>query len=160
MSEVWENRNSPSRLIDLGPLPEVTESNTETTWKMFLQLQAQHSAGFTKTAPSQLGWLEEATGAKPLAHASVDEVMAEARRFNRVCPVHSQWLRLDSLLAVAGLATAPAALVDGDARRAPPLAKRMRLRDQVEWAARNGLLQEVYVFLASLSEDQWTHMGK
>jgi len=35
-------RIKPSVLADLGPLPEVVESDSETTWKMFLQLEALH----------------------------------------------------------------------------------------------------------------------
>jgi hypothetical protein len=37
-------RIKSSVLADLGPLPDVVESNTETVWDMFLQLDAQQPA--------------------------------------------------------------------------------------------------------------------
>lgn len=148
-----------SALADLGPLPEVVESNTETTWKMFLQLQAQQSAGFTKTTPSSLSPLAEPVLGR-IGSVSIDEVMAQARRFNRICPVEPQWQQLEALLNQAGGDRAPAAITGTQFRRTPPLAKRIRVRDQVEWSAQHGLLQEVHEFLSALPEDQWVHMGQ
>lgn len=159
MDHFGDHSRRTSALADLGPLPEVVESNTETTWKMFMQLQAQHSAGFTKTRPSTLSSLEDLPASAPQV-VSVDEVMAEARRYNRICPVEPQWEQLASYLAELGGPSAPPAITGTQFRRTPPLAKRMRVRDQVEWAAQHGLLMELHGFLASLSEEQWVHIGQ
>lgn len=152
-------RIKTSVLVDLGPLPEVAESNSETTWKAFLQLQAQQAAGFSRTAPASLA-PPDVHGAGPDGQITIDDVMAVARRRNRICPVESQWRALSSLLGEVEMGGAPAGLEGLEFRRTPALAKRLRVRDQVEWAAQHGVLREVYGFLASLPEDQWTHMGE
>jgi hypothetical protein len=36
--------------------------------------------------------------------------------------------------------------------------KRLRLRDQIEWAEQAGVLAAVHDFLAALPEEQWLHM--
>lgn len=145
------------RLTDLGPLPDVSESNSETTWRMFTELQAQDSCRFMKTEPSTLVPLGDAP-----SHArrmlAVDEVMYEVRRYNRVCPVEAQWRILGEMLREAG-ADAPAALTGTEFRRTPPLARRSRVREQVEWAAQHGLLREAFSFFTSLPEGDWVHMG-
>lgn len=37
--------------------------------------------------------------------------------------------------------------------------KRLRLRDQIEWAAQAGALQGVFEFLSGLREEEWLHFG-
>jgi hypothetical protein len=132
-------RIKPSVLADLGPLPDVVESNSETAWSMFLQLEGRQP--------------------RPVGVVCIDDVMALARRFNRICPVESEWLRLQALLAECGGSAAPDAVQGAAFRRMPPLVKRTAVRDQVEWAAERGCLTEVYAFLEALPEDCWTHMG-
>ncbi|MEJ5991619.1 hypothetical protein WG902_16570 [Ramlibacter sp. PS3R-8] len=144
-------------LTDLGPLPDVLESNSETTWRMFTELQAQDSGRFMKTQPSSLVPLGDAPS-QARRILSVDEVMYEVRRYNRVCPVESQWRLLGDLLREAGAET-PASLSGPEFRRTPPLAKRSRVREQVEWAAQHGLLREVFSFFTSLPEGDWVHIG-
>ena len=144
-------------LTDLGPLPEVLESNSETTWRMFTELQAQDSCRFMKTQPSSLVPLGDAPS-QARSMLAVDEVMCEVRRYNRVCPLEPQWRLLGDLLRDAG-AGAPTALTGPEFRRTPPLAKRSRVREQVEWAAHHGMLREVFSFFTSLPEGDWVHMG-
>lgn len=132
-------RIHPSVLADLGPLPEVVESNSDTVWHTFLQLDAQHAAK---------------------AEVSFDEVMALARRFNRICPVEPEWLRLQGILADCAGPDAPEAVQGSTFRKMPPLARRMALRDLVECAAQRGCLPAVHAFLHALPEDRWTHMGE
>lgn len=148
---------STVRLTDLGPLPDVSESNSETTWRMFTELQAQDSCRFMKTQPSTLAPLGDAP-AQARKMLAVDEVMYEVRRYNRVCPVEHQWRILGQLLQEAG-AGAPAALTGTEFRRTPPLARRSRVREQVEWAAQHGMLREAFSFFTSLPEGDWVHMG-
>lgn len=141
-------------LADLGPLPEVVESDSETLWKMFVELDEQHTSSFTRTQPSAITPLAE-DGAQPLGGYSVQEVMAEARRNNRVCPREHEWQELHAILGP----DAPAPLRGVEMKMTPPLLRRIRLRDQVEWAAQKGRVLEVMDFLQRLREDQWMHMG-
>lgn len=146
-------RIKSSGLVDLGPLPEVVESDSETTWNMFVQLQAQQTACFSKTAPGTLAFLGDEL-------VSADEVMAVARRLNRICPREPQWSQLVGLLVRAGAGEPPEALTGAQFRRTPALAKRSRVRAQIEWAAQHGLLHEVHGFLSALPEDLWVHFGE
>ena len=141
-------------LADLGPLPDVVESNSETLWKMFIELDEQHTSSFTKTQPSSIAPLAEES--RPLRGGySVQEVMAEARRNNRVCPKEQEWLQLHAILGP----DAPVPLTGAELKRTAPLLRRIRLRDQVEWAARTDQLLAVMDYLQGLREDQWMHMG-
>lgn len=152
MDERWNEAKHASVLADLGPLPEVVESNSETVWQTFLQLHESQRAGFAETAPSTL--TERRLG------ISVDDVMAEVRRFNRICPSEPNWSRLCAMLRDAAGREPPPPLCGGEARNIPKLTKRIRVRDQVEWAAQNGALQVLAAFVGSLPEDEWIHMGQ
>jgi hypothetical protein len=148
MDESWIYRvTSTSVLADLGPLPEVVESNSETSWNAFLQAQASQERSLA-TRPR---------GA-PEATLSVQEVMSEARRNNRICPRVPHWQALCALLGELTGAQPPGAISGNEAKQAPPLVKRIRVRDQVEWAARHGQLPQVLRFFQSLPEDRWHHM--
>jgi hypothetical protein len=157
MDDQWPYRTKTTVLADLGPLPEVRETNSETLWKMFVELDEQHTASFFKTVPSSLAGL----GAQGRQHAeglSVQVVMTEARRHNRVCPIEAEWRRLHAILASVA-ADAPPPLTGAEYRSSAPLVRRIRVRDQVEWAAQHGLLREILSFIESLPEDHWIHMG-
>jgi hypothetical protein len=152
-------RIQSSVLADLGPLPEVVESNRDTVWQTFLQLEAQDatpSSRATSRFGAPRGFQQPV---RRIREVVLEDVMARARRFNRVCPVESEWLRLQAILADCGAPEAPDVVQGAAFRRMPALAKRMALRDVVEWAAERGCLMEVHAFLEALPEDRWTHMG-
>lgn len=158
MDQKWDFRpTNRVELTDLGPLPDVVESNSETTWRMFSELQAQQSSQFLKTQPSGLAPLDEPAAASE-GFLTVDELMFEVRRHNRVCPAEQQWRLLSTMLQEFG-ADAPRAPAGPEFRRTPSLAKRTLLREQVVWAAHHGALGEVFTFLKSLPESQWVHIG-
>lgn len=157
MDELGDPTPRTSALADLGPLPDVVISNSETTWNMFVELQTRQSWGFVKTQPSSLGPLLD-DGLAAGKTQTIDDVMLEARRGNRVCPRELAWQQLHAILKEAS-PDAPGPLVGAEYRRTPPLAKRLRVREQVEWAAHRGLLGEVYAFLSALPETEWIHMG-
>jgi hypothetical protein len=159
MQEQLELRIRTSALADLGPLPEVVESNSDTTWMTFLQLEVQQSAGSSETSSAQLAGLEDES-LPEAPDLSVEDAMAEARRFNRICPAEPEWLRLQGLLTRLAGAGSPPAIHGAQARSTAPLTKRIRMRDQVEWAARHGCLEEMFTFLKSLPENRWIHMGE
>jgi hypothetical protein len=158
MDDQWPYRTKTTVLADLGPLPEVVETNSETLWKMFVELDEEHTAGFLKTTPSSIAELG-ADGSQHADGLSVQAVMTEARRNNRVCPIESEWRRLHAFLTSVNADDAPPPLTGAEYRRSAPLVRRIRVRDQVEWAAQHGLLRDLLSFIESLPEDHWIHMG-
>lgn len=149
-------RTSSARLTDLGPLPEVRECDRETTWELFLALQA--GAPFEETQPFNSSEGERPDSSGFCAGLRVKDVLDEARRNNRVSPTDLHWARLRKLLKGAtGFEPPPCAPAEESVQR---LVKRMLLRDQIEWAADHGYLALVFRFLKALPEDQWLHMGR
>lgn len=161
MQERDAYRNSPSILATLQCLPEVVETNSESSWQLFLELQSQGSerAAFSPTLPSNTQSLSAGLGGDE-AKLTVQTVMVEARRFNRVAPCAPEWGRLHALLKSAGYGEPPLPFTGAEASATPALVQRIRIRDQVEWAAEHGLLDRLYKFLQSLPEDRWVHMGR
>ena len=117
-------------------------------------------SAYAETQPMPLANVRPARP-EPLALApievSVYEVMALARKDNRVCPQPSRWLEFFALLKEhARGAALPAEPLLGSAwASTPPLAKRMCFQEQIEWAARHGCLQAAYDVLKSLREGDW-----
>jgi hypothetical protein len=137
---------------------EVLEKNTDTSWAAFQALQHQQEHGYEKTEPAAL---PPPTLPTPTpAPLSVDDVMLEARRNNRICPKPLVWQRLYDWLPnkTPQLPQVPATRAEWD--QLPPLQKRNRLREHLEWAARHGLLQKVHEGLKALPEERWHHMGE
>lgn len=135
---------------------EVLEKNTDTSWAMFQSLQQQHERGYEKTRPISLD------PPPPLAvpgKVTLEAVLVEARRLNRVCPTPVVWQRLYDYLPnkAANLPPVPATRAEWD--QLPPLQKRSRLREHIEWAAAQGVLKQVYDALRALPESRWHHMG-
>ena len=86
-------------------------------------------------------------------------VMLVARRNNRACPMPPAWQALHDLLAGQAQPGRPVPPpIDGPAWDAvSPMQKRLRLRDQIEWAERAGSLASLHRFLVGLDEEQWLH---
>jgi hypothetical protein len=168
------------------PAPEAVERNSATDWAAFSELSARHDAGFAPTAPASLHMrlsdedrpyaptvpaglqsLPEARvagQAPPVGKLALEDVLAEARRNNRVCPNQDQWNQLYALLPGKTRRFGriqPTPPLTGRAWAATPdLAKRMALREHIEWAAAQGCLKDVMDFLTQLPEDQWHKMGE
>jgi hypothetical protein len=141
------------------PMPgaEAIEKDTHSAWALFQAIQdgthddfasTQHGApDSVKARPRQV---------KPL---TVEEVLFEARRNNRVCPMPSHWQKLHERLADLAGSEPPPLVSVTDWRATAPLDKRSRLRSQIEWAAEHRLLDPVFTFLRELPEEKWFHMG-
>jgi hypothetical protein len=157
VNEFLITRTSSSKLADLGPLPEVRECNRQTTWELFLALQAGSEA-FPQTQPFTPGHFDLGHSRPTTAEATVQDVLNEARRNNRVSPKEAQWTRLWELLKEATGFEPPACAPTGET--VPRLVKRMLLRDQIEWAADHGYLALTMRFLQSLPEEEWVHMAR
>jgi hypothetical protein len=164
---------------DRIPTPEAQERNTETVWEAFKELEARHDQrfadtvpfgagqqpartdpGFDLTVPAPLDFLQPAkpAAAKPVG---VAELMAEARKHGRVCPLPSAWQALYQLIPdkrQQGTAWQPPPPITGPAWTATPAsAKRMCLAEQLHWAASHGAAAPVLGFLQDLVEDEWLH---
>jgi hypothetical protein len=175
----------PHVLGDPVPVPDAIEDDSDTAWAMWSEAAAKHEARFADTAPASMPMsARNASYAKtepaPLAQGSIrkpfsgsprtaeilsiDDVIVEARRNNRVCPQPEIWQQLHDMLgatasAVHGGQVQPP-LTGAAWNRTPALAKRMCFRDQLEWADVHGCLQPVMTFLRGLPEEQWYHMGE
>ena len=156
----------PQFPADRATAPAGLEHNTESAWALFEALRKGEEAppkptpapGYEPTEPLGLaGAPGVAAASQP--KATLEEVMALARRNNRSCPLPAPWAVFYELL--------PARVTDG-AKAPPPvdrqgwtsssaMHKRLRLRDQIEWADRTGVLQQAHDFLARLPEEHWHH---
>jgi hypothetical protein len=132
----------------------VVETSSDTSWQMFVSLQAQPADSCAEPAASS-------AVTQPVrlpTSLSVQDVMVEARRLNRVCPKESAWQDLCARLQNGAGVEPPPPILAPEWARTPPLVKRTRLRDQVEWCEERGLLPLVYAYLKSLAEEDWSHM--
>lgn len=145
-------------LTDLGPLPEVRESSTDTSWALFRELQ-DRPAEASRCCGSRPAVLAEAFEPVPRPGPSAEQVMLVACRRNRVCPTGAAWERFHDVLQAAARAAPPPPLTPSELARTSFLARRVRVRHQVEWAARHGVLHIAHAFLAGLAEDEWLHVG-
>jgi hypothetical protein len=142
---------------------EVLEKDTDTSWAMFEALRQQQERGFETTLPASAALLPAAAKAVTVPPApavpGVEDVMLEARRNNRVCPKPLIWQRLFEFLPnkPADLPKVPGTRAEWDAL--PPLHKRSRLREHIEWAAAAGVLPKVHAALQALPEERWHHIG-
>lgn len=128
---------------------EVLEKNTETAWGMFQTLQEQHLRGEPEPVAAR----------PPAGEVTLEDALTEIRRNNRVCPQPSVWKKLYDYLPNKTSQLAPAPATAQEWTTTPPLQKRARLRQHLEWAAEQGVLKSVYKALAALPEDKWHHMG-
>ena len=141
-------------------LPQADESNTDSAWQQFQDLENRQNARFADTQPADKSLLPPGLMTRKPATPgnSIDDALVEARRNNRVCPQPVFWFQLYDLLPEA--VRKPAPPPDGPAwRTASSLAKRMALRDHLEFADRSGKLAPVIAYLRKLREQDWLHMG-
>jgi hypothetical protein len=132
---------------------EVLEKNTETSWAMFQALQDEHERGFEKTEPARLPTPAKATPAALTA----EDVLQLARRNNRVCPKPLVWQRLFDWLPNKGAQLPQVPATRAEWEQMPALEKSRRLREHIEWAAMQGVLQKVHDGLKALPEERWHH---
>ncbi|MBK0392188.1 hypothetical protein [Ramlibacter algicola] len=144
--------------MDRGPLPEVREDASELAWREFdacSEAVEARARARRREVPRRSSKLHRVT-------LQVDDVMQTARLNDRVCPVPEVWGRIHRMLR--GLRAAQ----DGDPppppvdvlewARTSEFLKRLRLREQVEWARRHGALVALDAFLRRLPERDWHHV--
>ena len=96
--------------------------------------------------------------------ATLEAVLAEAHKNDRVCPQPKKWQQLYEMLPERQRKDAgwepSLPLILGAWWDTPALSKMLRLREHIEWAASHGVLDDINSFLLELSEDQWHHVGE
>jgi hypothetical protein len=155
---VNKEKNAHVPRTDARDAVDVVEKNTDTSWAMFQALQGQQERGFEETRPTVL-----AGGTVPPAgvhEVTVDDVLVEARRNNRVCPMPAIWQRLYTYLPNPGPELSKVPATHAEWRQISSLQKRARLREHIEWAATQGVLRQVYEALRKLPEERWHHIGE
>lgn len=94
---------------------------------------------------------------------TLDDVLAEAQRNNRVCPQPQRWNELYEMLPNRqrkGGGWEPALpLIHAAWWDTPAMLKMLRLREHIEWAESHGVLDEVHAYLTRLPEHEWHHLG-
>jgi hypothetical protein len=149
---------APAALPGAQAEVEVVEKSTDTSWAMFQAIQGQSERGFVRTRPTKLAAVPDA---RPLQEdITVDDVLVEIRRNNRVCPLPAIWQRLYAYLPNTGPHLAKVPATPAEWLQVPSLEKRVRLREHIEWAAAQGVLRQVYEALRKLPEKRWHHMGE
>ena len=171
---------SPYQHGDPIPRPDMEEKDTDTSWALFKDLSASENRSFADTAPptdvmrysaeerSYAATVPASLQVVPKGPArrelSVVEVMVEARRNNRVCPMPARWQQLYDMLPdkkTSGTTWEPSPpLIDAAWAATPSILKRVCFREHIEWADAHGCLQQVFTFMKSLPEDEWHHMGE
>ena len=103
-------------------------------------------------------WPEPLTLAPP--QIALYDLLAEIRKDGRVCPLPTRWLAFYRLLEAHadGTALPPAPLTGSAWAATPALAKRMCLREQVEWTASHNCMNAAWLFLKQLPQADWHTM--
>lgn len=148
----------PGEVPDARTEVEVVEKTTDTSWAMFQALQGQSERSFEKTRPTSLAVPQGQAAATDAV--TIDDVLVEARRNNRVCPLPAIWQRLYAYLPNTGPHLSKVPATHAEWQQVPSLQKRARLREHIEWAASQGVLRQVYEALRKLPENRWHHIGE
>ena len=95
---------------------------------------------------------------------TLEQVLAEARKDNRVCPLPRRWQELYEVLPDKSQKGAdwepPLPLILAAWWNTPAVSKMLRLREHIEWASAHGCLEQAYSFLSALPESEWHHIGE
>jgi hypothetical protein len=91
---------------------------------------------------------------------TLESVLAEVLRNNRVCPMPSIWKKLYDYLPNKTEELPAVPRTSQEWGQLAPLQKRSRLRLHIEWAAAQGVLRQVHKALSTLPESKWHHMGE
>jgi hypothetical protein len=167
--------------LDRPALPDAPESDSDSAWAEFDALNKPSGfqptqpasdlmpmpSGDRRYAPTVPSALLRPTEPAPLAptvhHVTIEQAMAQARRNSRICPQPREWQQLYEMLPgkkQMSRGWEPQGPLTGSAWGVTTaVAKRMCLRDHLEWAESKGCLDEVFAFLKALPEESWHHAG-
>lgn len=169
---------------DSIPVPDAVHRDGDTAWALWNEVNQQEERRFLPTAPmtapatlppEHRAWAATQPGgsASPLPVPpprrraepvfTLESALLLARKNNRVCPRPEQWAAFHAMLparkTLRGSMPPPAPVLGGAWSVTPALTKRLTFREQLEWAEREGMLEQAIGFLAALPEEDWFHMG-
>jgi hypothetical protein len=144
---------------DRATAPTPLEDSSDAAWQEFSNLQSQFDSLGDSGTPAPAPTARPAPAASRPAQEPVSTVgtMLLARSMNRVCPVTAKWAEMHALLPLRDGKAAPPPFGAADGNRISSIQKRLRLRDQIEWASATGSLPAVHRFLSALPEGAWEH---
>ena len=166
-------RRRPPPFLPSDYVPETTELHGDLAWELWEKAIKSQDEPFPDTQPNSMtmqlanlrkgatapGRARRAPGVEP----GLDEVLLEARRGNRVCPQPERWQELFAMfeqhVACQPWPLPPEPLTGAAWAGTQALAKRMCLREQLEWAAAHGCLGKAFDLLQNLQEADWHYMG-
>lgn len=174
---------APWQAGDPIPAPEALHRDGDSAWALWTEVSRQHEARFAETAPmsvparlspEEVGWaatrpadssVTQARRTRPAQPVfTLETAMLVARRNNRVCPRPERWQEFSALLparkTVRGTLQPPVAITGAAWNATPALTKRLCFREQIEWAEREGVLENAMAFMQALPEGDWLHMGE
>ena len=79
---------------------------------------------------------------------------------DRICPMPTFWLELFDTLKNKKHKEPSVPLILAAWFDTPAILKQLRLFEHIEWAEKNGQIEEVSEYLRDLKEDQWYHLGE
>ncbi|MBL4825916.1 MAG: hypothetical protein MK515_10395 [SAR324 cluster bacterium] len=95
---------------------------------------------------------------------SLEQVLEEAQKNDRVCPQPKKWNKLYEMLPNRkrkGNGWKPALpLILAAWWDTPTMLKTLRLREHIEWASEHNCLDAIYEFMKNLKEEEWFHIGE
>jgi hypothetical protein len=167
---------------------EVVHQDGDSGWSLWNEVSRVHENRFAETVPGapptvpmpleEKAWsdtqpageaLKPTSAAQPVAPrqpagVTLEEALRFVRARGRVCPLPAAWEQLSALLprrSTKGGVEEPPRPITGRAwDAAPTRAKRATFLEQVEWASRTGVLQQVMDFLHALPEGDWLYAGE
>ena len=155
------SRPNPGLPGDRATAPTPLETGTESAWQEFLRLQSQPpsvaDSGPAAPPPPSPPSPPSAPIRTTRDPVTLVNTMLLARQGNRSSPVAARWLELHALLPLRDGKAAPPPAGERDHGRLSSIQKRLRLRDQIEWASATGTLDAVHAFLQALPEADWDH---
>ena len=95
--------------------------------------------------------------------ATLEQTLKLTKENNRVCSLPQKWNQLYDMLpnkSRKGNGCEPSLPLILAAWDTPAISKMARLQEHIEWAAKQGVLEEVHNYLAALGEEEWHHIGE
>ncbi|MFI5165240.1 MAG: hypothetical protein ACHQQS_01325 [Thermoanaerobaculales bacterium] len=96
---------------------------------------------------------------------TLDSLWEYCTQNSRLVPLPQQWNLLFQMLKnkqqkPTGGWEPPLPLILAAWHHSMPIEKQLRFKEHIEWAQRQGQLEEIGVFLRSIPEAQWCHFGE
>lgn len=92
---------------------------------------------------------------------SLNKYYSNLKESNRICPIPKHWNKMYEMLKGkrrVGFGWEPSLpLILAAWYDTPLISKHLRFREQLEWAEKQGQLEEIIEYLDTLQEEDWLH---